>query len=176
MQRAPSLPADRTEVPRVEARRRVLVPGLLLGLGFGGFVDGIVLHQVLQWHHMLTDYGKYDSFPRTTLTDLEENTVADGLFHLSTLLLALVGVYLLWRALNGSDRRWPMRALTGLLLAGWGLFNLVEGIVDHHVLTVHHVRDDVADPLWWDIGFLAFGAALLLVGVALYRSAERDRE
>lgn len=28
--------------------------GFLLGIGFGGFVDGIVLHQLLQWHHMLT--------------------------------------------------------------------------------------------------------------------------
>jgi uncharacterized membrane protein len=25
-----------------------------MGLGLGGFLDGIVLHQVLQWHHMLT--------------------------------------------------------------------------------------------------------------------------
>ena len=24
---------------------------------------------------------------------------------------------------------------------GWGLFNLVEGIIDHHVLEIHHVRD-----------------------------------
>ncbi len=38
------------------------LPGLLLGIGLGGFVDGIVLHQILQWHHMLTDEG---SFPRT---------------------------------------------------------------------------------------------------------------
>ena len=29
--------------------------GILFGLGLGGFFDGIVLHQVLQWRHMLTD-------------------------------------------------------------------------------------------------------------------------
>ena len=28
--------------------------GLLYGLGLGGFIDGIVLHQILQWHHMVT--------------------------------------------------------------------------------------------------------------------------
>jgi hypothetical protein len=26
--------------------------GILLDLGLGGFFDGIVLHQILQWHHM----------------------------------------------------------------------------------------------------------------------------
>jgi hypothetical protein len=25
-----------------------------MGVGLGGFVDGILLHQILQWHHMLT--------------------------------------------------------------------------------------------------------------------------
>ncbi len=31
-----------------------LSAGILLGLGMGGFFDGIVLHQILQWHHMAT--------------------------------------------------------------------------------------------------------------------------
>ena len=31
--------------------------GILFGLGLGGFFDGIILHQVLQWHHMLTSAG-----------------------------------------------------------------------------------------------------------------------
>jgi uncharacterized membrane protein len=53
---------------------------------------------------------------------------------------------------------------------GWGIFNLVEGVVDHHLLTIHHVRDDVADPLWWDLGFLAFGALVLVAGLALRNS------
>jgi uncharacterized membrane protein len=53
------------------------------------------------------------------------------------------------------------------------LFNVVEGIVDHHILTVHHVRDDVEEPLPWDLGFLALGAALIAVGFAVYRQAER---
>jgi uncharacterized membrane protein len=25
-----------------------------MGIGFGGFIEGIVLHQILQWHHMLS--------------------------------------------------------------------------------------------------------------------------
>ena len=56
----------------------VRLPSLLIGIGMGGFVDGIVLHQVLQWHHMLTDTGEH---PATTVPGLEANTFADGLFH-----------------------------------------------------------------------------------------------
>jgi uncharacterized membrane protein len=40
-----------------EAVTRCRAPGILLGIGLGGFVDGIVLHQILQWHHMLTSEG-----------------------------------------------------------------------------------------------------------------------
>jgi uncharacterized membrane protein len=55
-----------------------------------------------------------------------------------------------------------------LILAGWGLFNLVEGIVDHHILGLHHVRSGEAE--WaYDLGFLVLGAALLAGGLALAR-------
>jgi len=32
---------------------------------------------------------------------------------------------------------------------------------------VHHVRDDLGAPLGWDLGFLAFGALLVVVGAVL---------
>ena len=55
----------------------------------------------------------------------------------------------------------------GLLLAGWGVFNLVEGLIDHELLGIHHVRDDLGAPLGWDLGFLAFGALLVVGGWVL---------
>jgi uncharacterized membrane protein len=149
-----------------------LVGGVLLGVGFGGFLDGIVLHQILQWHHMLTSAGDH---PAGTLDGLEENTAADGFFHVATWLFLLVGMVVLRRAW-ASDRpapRWPSHL--GALLIGWGLFNLVEGVIDHHLLNVHDVRDDVADPLWWNVGFLAVGAALVLLGLALVRAGGARR-
>lgn len=150
--------------------RWITGPGILLGVGLGGFVDGIVLHQILQWHHMLTDHGRYASYPRTTVADLEDNTLWDGLFHAGTWVATVVGLVLLWRAVaGGGTASW--RSLAGSMLVGWGLFNLVEGIIDHHLLSIHYVRDDVADPLWWDLGFLTLGAVLVLVGLALRRSA-----
>ncbi len=137
--------------------------GILLGIGLGGFADGIVLHQVLQWHHMLTAEGSY---PPATVAGLETNTLWDGLFHLATWVATAAGVALLWKAPRPEQAAWG-RQFAGLLLLGWGLFNVVEGVVDHHILTIHHVRDDVAEPLAWDLGFLAFGAALVAAGAAL---------
>lgn len=152
-----------------EAVTRPRAPGILLGIGLGGFVDGIVLHQILQWHHMLTSEGDY---PKTTVAGMETNTLWDGLFHAVTWIAVTIGVWVLWR--RTTDWRWAIsgRALFGWLLVGWGLFNFVEGIVDHQILTIHHVREG-ADNTWLhDGGFLAFGALLLVGGWLLTRSAE----
>jgi uncharacterized membrane protein len=147
-----------TQVPRA--------PAFVLGLGLGGFLDGIVLHQVLQWHHILTSTGDH---PMTTVAGLEANTLADGVFHLATWALVAAGSWLMLRAWQRGRLAPPWRAHLGLLLAGWGVFNLVEGLIDHQLLGVHHVRDDLGGPLGWDLAFLALGAALVAIGLALAR-------
>lgn len=140
--------------------------GLVYGLGFGGFVDGILLHQILQWHHMVSDV---DDYPTTTLAGLEANTLADGFFHVATWLMLLLASVL-------AIRTWQQGRLApswsfhfGLVLAGWGVFNLVEGLVNHQLLGVHHVRDDLGAPLSWDLGFLAAGVLLVVGGWLLHR-------
>lgn len=65
--------------------------GVLLGLGLGGFFDGIVLHQILQWHHMATSAG----YPADNLRNLELNVMLDGLFHASTWLFTVAGLAIL---------------------------------------------------------------------------------
>ena len=161
----------RTAGPRhVATSRPPMAPGLLLGIGLGGFVDGIVLHQILQWHHLLTATDRY---PSSTVAGLQANTLADGLFHAVTWILVFVGMWLAIKAWQLGHMAPPWRIHVGLLLAGWGAFNLAEGVVDHHLLRVHHVRDDVASPLPWDLGFLAFGLALLAVGLGLVSSGRR---
>ena len=146
-------------------------PAFILGLGLGGFIDG-VLHQILQWHHMLT--GKSGGEPMTTVSGLEANTLVDGFFHLATWLLVTAATLLLIRAWQRGELAPPWRAHVGVLLTGWGAFNVVEGLVDHQLLDIHHVRDDLGAPLIWDLGFLAFGVALVAAGVALTRSADRS--
>jgi len=142
------------------------LPGFLLGVGLGGFVDGIVLHQLLQWHHLMTGD---DEYPVTTVAGLETNTVADGVFHLLTWMLVLLGVSLSLRAWQRGELAPPWRLHIGLLFAGWGAFNLVEGLLSHQLIGLHHVRDDLGGPLSWDLGFLALGALLLTVGMLLVR-------
>ena len=145
------------------------LPGLLLGVGLGGFVDGIVLHQILQWHHLLTSEGSY---PATTVAGLEANTLADGLFHAATWLAVALGLWLLWRRREATHEPVSGRALVGWMLVGWGLFNLVEGFVNHHLLGLHHVRDG-PNEMAWDFAFLVLGSFLVLVGWLLTEARPR---
>jgi uncharacterized membrane protein len=144
--------------------------GWLFGIGLGGFLDGIVLHQLLQWHHMVSDV---DDYPMTTLDGLEANTLADGLFHFATWICVVIAFVLTVRAWQQGRLAPNWRFHLGLLLAGWGLFNFVEGLVDHQVLGVHHVRDDKGAPLAWDLGFLAFGVLLIVVGWGIHQAGRR---
>jgi uncharacterized membrane protein len=122
----------------------LIAAGLFPGVGLGGFVDGIVLHQILQWHHLLTSQG---NFPATTVVSLKVNTFWDGLFHASTWVITVVGLALFWRASRRTDVPWSGKVCFGSLPLGWGLFNVGEGIVDHHLLGIHHVRTDVENVL-----------------------------
>ncbi|MDX6301390.1 MAG: hypothetical protein QOF53_2604 [Nocardioidaceae bacterium] len=65
-----------------------------------------------------------------------------------------------------------INTLWGLVLDGWGLFNLVEGGVDHEILGIHQVRSG-PHQTFWDVAFLAFGAAMHAGGWALQRTAPR---
>jgi uncharacterized membrane protein len=139
-----------------------------MGIGLGGFFDGILLHQVLQWHHLLTAEG---CCPAGTVAGIEDNTLADGFFHAATWAAVLGGTIAAIRAWQRGKLAPPWRAHFGGLMVGWGAFNLVEGLIDHHLLGIHHVRDDLGAPLGWDIAFLVFGALLVAFGGMLVRSA-----
>jgi uncharacterized membrane protein len=146
--------------------------GILFGLGLGGFFDGIVLHQLLQWHHLLTSAG----YPADSVQNLRINTFFDGLFHSATYIFVALGLVILWRSSRRTHARWSGKLLWGSLLMGFGLFNLVEGLVDCHLLDLHHVNETVPRRYWiyWDLGFLAWGAAMLAGGWALWQAGWRD--
>jgi uncharacterized membrane protein len=139
-------------------------PGLVLGVGLGGFFDGIFLHQVLQWHHMFSA-----RIPVDVVRGLEMNTLGDGAFHTVTWLAVLVGLYVLYSRVTEPHREvWRSGVLWSWILCGWGWFNLVEGLVDHQLLGIHHVRPGPSQ-WWWDMGFLASGAIFILAGWAMAR-------
>ncbi|HEY9635036.1 MAG TPA: DUF2243 domain-containing protein [Coleofasciculaceae cyanobacterium] len=148
--------------------RRLIAPGILLGIGFAGFFDGIVLHQILQWHHMLTSVQ-----PATNIGNLELNTFWDGLFNASTYIITVVGLGLLWRAGQRGDFVGASKTFSGSLLIGAGLFNVIEGVIDHQILGIHHVKSG-PNQLAWDLGFLAISVVLAAIGWILLRDQQRD--
>ncbi len=147
----------------------LVAAGLLIGAGLlAGFVDGILLHEILQWHHMITSIR-----PETTLLNLKANTLGDGLFHLGTWTITVIGIVLLWRAGGRSDVPWSPKIFGGSLLLGAGLFNVIEGLIDHQILGIHHVKPG-PNQLAWDIGFLAFGAVTAIIGWIVLRSGQKE--
>ena len=132
-------------------------------------MDGIVLHQILQWHQMLSHTPEH---PVTTVAGLEVNTLADGSFtsRCGCSGAASVATLASWRR-GRLAPNWSFHF--GLVLVGWGIFNVVEGVVDHHLLQVHHVRDDLGGPLSWDVGFLLASVLLIAAGWLLHRRGVR---
>jgi uncharacterized membrane protein len=142
-----------------EQSNKATVAAVLMGIGLGGFVDGIVLHQILQWHNMVSNW-----YPPTNMEIMMFNMTWDGIFHAAVWLITLVGVFMLWGA---AFRRQPipsLKAFIGAMVFGWGLFNLVEGVIDHQILGVHYVRQ-VPNYTAYNLTFLAVGGVgLILVG------------
>ncbi|HEU4471549.1 MAG TPA: DUF2243 domain-containing protein [Flavisolibacter sp.] len=141
---------------------------MVLGIGIGGFIDGIVLHQVLQWHEMVSN-----RLPPTTLVAKSVNMFWDGIFHAFSLLVTMVGIVLLWKLLWRTDIDRSGNLLAGGMLTGWGIFNIVEGIIDHHVLKLHNVREITDQPEAWNYGFLGISLLMLIAGAALMRKKHK---
>jgi uncharacterized membrane protein len=152
--------------PRFELSR-LARSACVLGAGIGGLFDGIVFHQILQWHHLISGPR-----PPQTLRDLELNTMFDGLFHAAAWVITLAGIWLVHRALRGDSAHVTGRVLSGGLVAGWGAFNVVEGVVDHYVLGIHHVRPGPDEALY-DLAFQVWGAIFVAFGWLVIRRAIR---
>lgn len=149
-------------------RGALIAAGLLIGTGMGGFVDGIVLHQILQWHNMLSSVR-----PPDDLVTMKYNMVWDGLFHAFTWVTTAVGLTKLWRVGQRSDVPWSTPTFVGSLFAGWGLFNAVEGVIDHQLLGIHHVHPGSGE-LAWDLGFIASGVLMIAAGWVAIRRGRAD--
>ena len=136
-----------------------------MGAGLGGFADGILLHQIAQWHNMGSAM-----VPPVTMEGMSLNMRWDGLFHAAVWFITVIGLFAFRSEAVRGGAPASVAALTGQLVLGWGLFNLLEGIVDHHLLGIHHVRDLPAHVPIYDwvflgvagLGFIALGALLQL--------------
>src|SRR4051812_39691462 len=115
-------------------RRRTVWAGVMLGVGLAGTLDEVLLHQLLHWHHF------YDRSTRAV------GLVSDGLFHLASTALLLIGMYRLGQQRGRPYRGWKRRFWAGVCL-GAGGFNLYDGTIQHKVLQLHQVRPGVPNEL-----------------------------
>lgn len=133
--------------------------GILIGTALSGFFDGILLHQVLQWHHLLS---LVDS---PAVQDIRVQILADGLFHLLMYIVAAIGLALLWKSHREFSTPDAARWLFGTVLLGFGLWNFVDVGLFHWIMRIHRIRVDVDNPMFWDVSWLIlFGVPFLVAG------------
>ncbi len=145
-------------------RSAVLRWGLLLGFALGGFFDGILLHQILQWHHLLS---------LTPGVDLQGQILWDGYFHALMYGLAALGLWGLWRA-HRTGAEIAGRLLLGALIAGFGAWHIVDSVLSHWVIGIHRIRVDSPNPLAWDlVWFVGFGLVPAALGAWLAKGYGR---
>lgn len=141
--------------------------GYMLGFGLGGFFDGIVLHQLLQWHHLLSGLEQ-------ARLDIRLLILWDGIFHALMYLIAIIGLCLLWRARNEFPAPGADRLMFANAVVGFGGWHVLDSIVSHWLLGIHRVRMDVDNPLFWDLlWFAMFGLIPLTIGWIMRRSGSK---
>ncbi len=150
----PSPPQPKT----ANADRRILIWGAsALGFSLGGFFDGILLHQILQWHHLLS--GLEGS------GDIRMQVIADGVFHALMYVVAAVGLFLVWRGRAALGLPTAGRTVASTGLIGFGVWHVVDTLLSHWITGIHRIRQDSEIPLFWDLVWLvAFGIVPLAIG------------
>lgn len=147
----------------------VAIAGYWLGFALGGFFDGILLHQILQWHHLLSGI---DTDP---MQDIGMQIMADGLFHAFMYLIALIGLWKLFRSRPIPSGPFGTRLLLANILIGFGAWHIVDSVLSHWILGIHRIRMDAENPLLWDIGwFVVFGISTVIAGFILRSRADRN--
>jgi uncharacterized membrane protein len=139
-------------------RRFIHIGSFILGFGFMGALDGIIFHQLLQWHSVIME------------TTRAGQIVSDGVFHLAVTIALVIGGFILWLGGNPADHSKGLRLLVGGFLLGSGIFNVIEGIINHHLLKIHRVKPGDPNALAYDLSFLALGAILAIIGWLIQRS------
>lgn len=148
------------EIESVSAKRKILLSGILIGIGAMALIDEIIFHQLLQWHHFFDfDTTQFGIF-------------SDGLLNAFALFAIVAGIFLfahVTKHYTYSRIRWAAGIFLGL-----GAFQLFDGIVSHKVLRIHQIRYNV-DLLPYDIAWISSALLLLAAGTyLLYRIKKQD--
>jgi uncharacterized membrane protein len=148
---------------RGATRRTFVWAGCLLGFALGGFADGILFHQILQWHHLLSNV------PGDAFKDLRVQVLADGAFHVAMYAVMAVGLWLLWRSRVAFLADRSDRLFAAAMLVGFGLWHIVDAVFSHWLLGIHHVRMATDNVFLWDVVVFTFGMLVTAAGLWLAR-------
>src|SRR5690625_4580513 len=142
------------------AGNKILLSGVLIGIGTMALIDEIIFHQLLQWHHFFDfDTTQFGIF-------------SDGLLNSFALFAIVAGIFLFAHVMRMHTYS-PVRWAAGLFL-GMGAFQLFDGVVSHKVLRIHQIRYNV-ELLPYDIAWISSALLLLVIGAFLwYRIRKND--
>ena len=134
--------------------------GIFFGLGMVAFIDEVVFHQLLHWHHF------YDK--STTSIGL----ISDGLFHAFSWFATVASLFMV--ADLRRKNAWKRKRWFGAVFLGAGVFQLYDGTIQHKVLGLHQIRYDV-DIFYYDVLWNIIAGLLILIGLFVLRGT-RVRE
>ena len=65
--------------------------------------------------------------------------------------------------------------LAGVMLAGWGIFNVVEGTICHYVFQMHNVRENVINSDLYNGVFMLASFLILAAGSYMLRQPKSGK-
>lgn len=141
-------------------KNRNLWSGLLFGVGLAAFLDELVFHQLLRWHHF------YDK----STTDI--GLISDGLFHAFSWFATIGGLFILAdlrRRGVFNLKRWS----SGVLL-GAGGFQLYDGTIQHKLMQIHQIRY-VENIMKYDLVWNGSAVIMILAGLFLLKRTKGEK-
>lgn len=142
----------------ISRSQRNLWSGVLFGLGVAAFIDEVVFHQLLAWHHF------YDK------SSMAIGLVSDGLFHAFSWFATVASLFLL-ADVKRRNSFWIKRWISGMLL-GLGFFQLYDGLIQHKLFRIHQIRYKV-NVLPYDIAWNAVPIIVLIVGFIIFIQTQK---
>jgi uncharacterized membrane protein len=86
------------------------------------------------------------------------------------------GALLFWSQRRRIAQINDVRALSGGMMMGAGGFNLYDGTIQHKILQLHPVRENVENIVPYDIAWNLVALVLLILGWTMWRSAKQASE
>ena len=130
-----------------------------------GFLDGILFHKILQTHGMVSSF-----LTLISQINIEVNMFWDGLFEGLTLFILFMGLTLLWQE-RKSLSQISKSIFIGSIILGFGLFNLLEGLINHQIVGLHHVIQSTTPQrqFYADLAFLLLAVIFMGTGLIILK-------